>query len=64
MGRKKKLETSVDEITNVSNINLARDIEFEQPIQRLELNIDLGRQDLNDVVGKLRDKINELIEKG
>jgi len=32
-------------------------------IALLELNIDLGRQDLNNMVGKLEDKINELVRK-
>lgn len=32
-------------------------------ITPLDLNIDLGRQDLNDMVGKIQATINELIEK-
>lgn len=32
-------------------------------ITPLDLNIDLGRTDLNDLVGKIQDKINELVRK-
>lgn len=37
--------------------------ENDSGIQPLELNVDLGRTDLNEVFKKVEDKINEIINK-
>lgn len=55
------IETNVDEVTNSTNPDIK--ILYPALIVPLELNVDLGRQDLNDVVGKLQEKINELVTK-
>lgn len=38
-------------------------IKFDTSIQPLDLSLDFGRNDLNEAVGKIQDKINELIKK-
>lgn len=58
---KKKIETEVNATTNSTDPELSKKLVYG--ISPLELTIDLGRHDLNDVVGKLQDKINELIRK-
>lgn len=55
MKKKEIIETNVNEDTNSTDPNL--NIAFEQPINFLAL--DLGRDDLNILVGKL----NEVIKK-
>lgn len=45
---------------------MAKKIETEEPkvkIHPLHLNLDLGRQDLNENFHKIQEKINELINK-
>lgn len=73
MPRKKKLEpvrfsvtdstvvTEIDANTNSTSANLP--VVFEQSITPLELNPNLGRQDLNEMVERLQEKINEIIKK-
>lgn len=39
------------------------DVKFETEIKPLELNPNLGRDDLNEAFKKVEDKINELIRK-
>ncbi len=55
MPKKKKIETEVDEITNSTNPSLK--VEFNPGIS--ELSLDLGRDDLNQLV----DKVNQIIKK-
>jgi len=48
------------------NVTATADVEIEYEttmpgIKELEFDVDLSREDLNDVVGKLKDKINEIV---
>lgn len=63
MPRKKK-ETKT-EIQNTVNSSIPESVNlvFNPQIEPLELSIDFGRQDLNDAVGKLQAKLNEVIKK-
>lgn len=64
MGRKKKIDTEVNETTNASNPELVEQIIFEVETKPIELSLDLGRQDLNENFTKIQEKINEIIKKG
>lgn len=57
---KKIIKKPVD-VVNSSNVNMNATI--VTGIQPLELNVDLGRADLNDIVNKITAKINELVER-
>lgn len=57
---KKIIKKPVD-VVNSSNENMKATI--VTGIQPLELNVDLGRADLNDIVNKITAKINELVER-
>lgn len=56
-----KKKTEVNESTN-STIPEAKFV-IVHGVQPLELSLDFGRADLNEAVGKLQDKINEIIGK-
>ncbi len=55
------IETFVDKVTNSTNPHI-KPI-FNPKIEPLGLNLDLGRQDLNENFHKIQEKINELIRK-
>ena len=58
-----KKETKFQETETLnSTIPETINVRYEEPIQPLALNLDLGRQDLNDNFRKVQEKINELIK--
>lgn len=63
MGRPKKVQTEINPvITNSTPLPEGVVVKFDS-VQPLGLNLDLGRQDLNENFQKTQEKINELIKK-
>ena len=59
MGRPKKEKLQESETMNST---IPETVKVELGTQPLALNLDLGRQDLNDNFRKVQEKINELIK--
>lgn len=60
---KKKLKEIRPEFNPVSSTVSENVVLVPDEIKPLDLNVDLGRTDLNELVGKIQDKINELVKK-
>lgn len=61
MAKKKKLETSVNETTNSTNVGVSGNVGFDSGIEELKIDggLTVTREELNQVVAK----INELVRK-
>ena len=60
---KKKQLGAVEVKTEVATTNPYIEVTLVNSIQPLGLNLDVGRQDLDDNFRKIQEKINELIRK-
>ena len=56
-----KVKKTIEPVVEVMNFSTGS-VQFEQPIQPLGLNLEVGRQDLNENFRLIQEKINELIK--